>query len=215
MSTSAKPPAILSRRDRNKAERREDIVAAASKLFGRGSYAKVQMDDVAKAADIGKPALYRYFTSKEELFLEVSDRALGELQKMLDSVNGMDLSSEAKLTRMVEVLVDALRQHFASLRLLSGEHPVLADRWRILFRNRRRAINATLADVLRKGAAAGEFRAVDEAIAPGMIIGMIRGAVMEAPDIPGQRLSEAAAPLVLRGVRKTLASQRSLSRRKS
>lgn len=200
MSRSGSPVA-LSRRDQNKIERREAIVAAASRLFGRASYGKVQIDDVAKAARIGKPALYRYFPSKEALFLEVSDRALGALQQSLDAIGAAELSPEAKLARMVEVLVDALRRHFASLRLLSGEHPVLADQWRVLFRKRRRAINVTLADVLRKGAASGVFRAVDETIAPGMIIGMIRGAVMEAPDISSKRLLDAVTPLALGAVR--------------
>ncbi|MBX9845682.1 MAG: TetR/AcrR family transcriptional regulator [Xanthobacteraceae bacterium] len=215
MSTGEKAAAGLSRREQNKAERRDVILAAAARLFGRGSYDKVQMDDVAVAAGIGKPALYRYFPSKEDLFLEVSDRALGELQHALGEVERLGLPPEKMLARMVELLVDALRQHFASLRLLSGEHPVLADRWRVLFRGRRRAINASLADVLRRGAAAGEFRAVDPVIAPGMIIGMIRGAVMEAPDIPNKRLAEAAIPLVLGGVSKTPASQQTGSRRRS
>jgi len=202
MSTTGKHAGDLSRREQAKAERREAIVAAATRLFGRGSYADVQMDDVAKAADIGKPSLYRYFPSKEDLFLEVSDRAIAEIQRMLQEVRDSRLPPEVTLTRMVEILVNSLRQHFSSLRLLSGEHPVLADRWRSLFRSRRRAINAILADVLRDGAAIGVFRPLDLGIAPGMIIGMIRGAVMEAPDIPTKRLAEAAIPLVLGGVKK-------------
>lgn len=203
MSTSGKRNAESSRRDRNKTERREEIVAAATRLFSRLSYADVQVDQVAQAADIGKPTLYRYFPSKDDLFLEVSDRALAELQRSLAEVHASGMSPERMLERMVELLIHALRQHFASLRILSGEHPVLADRWRGMFRNRRKAINATLAAVLRAGAAQGEFRSLDFEIAPGMIIGMIRGAVMEAPDIPNKRLADSVIPLVIGGVKKS------------
>ncbi len=203
MSTGQQSPEKFSRRDRNKSERREEIVAAAARLFSRVSYGEVQMDQVAEAADIGKPTLYRYFPSKEDLFLEVSDQALGELQQALAAVHGTNMPPGQMLERMVELLIHALRQHFASLRVLSGEHPVLADRWRSLFRGRRKAINAMLADVLRAGATRGEFRSLDLEIAPGMVIGMIRGAVMEAPDIPNKRLVESVIPLVLGGVRKS------------
>ena len=99
MSTSTRAADHGPRRERNKASRRAAILAAATKLFGRGSYDVVQMDDVARAAGIGKPALYRYFPSKEELFLEVSDRALGELAQSLEKVVEAGLDAERALSR--------------------------------------------------------------------------------------------------------------------
>jgi AcrR family transcriptional regulator len=200
MSTSRKSFNPNSRREQSKSARREKIVKAATRLFGRSSYAAVQMDDVARAAAIGKPALYRYFPSKEELFLEVSDRALRQLERDLIEASNEGLPPGKTLARMVELLVVALRQHFAALRLLTGEHPVLAGRWRLLFRDRRRVINAILSKVLRRGAKEGEFRPLDATIAPGMIIGMIRGAVMEAPDTPTNQIAASAVPFVLGGV---------------
>jgi AcrR family transcriptional regulator len=187
-------------RDHNKAVRRDNIVKAATRLFGRGSYDAVQMDDVAKAAAIGKPALYRYFPSKEELFLEVSDVAMRELEQALADVAKVDRPAREALAHMIELLVDALRSHFAALRLLSGEHPVLAGRWRQLFRDRRKSINSCIAGILRRGAVAGEFRPMNPDLVPAMIIGMIRGAVMDAPDTPPDRLVEAAITLILSGV---------------
>jgi AcrR family transcriptional regulator len=202
MSTSTRAADHRSRRERNKASRRAAILAAAGKLFGRGTYDAVQMDDVARAAGIGKPALYRYFPSKQDLFLEVSDRALGELEQALETAAGAGLSAEMALSRMAELLVAGLRGHFASLRLLSGEHPIVADRWRILFRKRRRAINAALTEVLRKGIADGDFRPVDTTLAPGIIVGMVRGAMMEAPDTPAKHIAAAIIPIVLGGVKR-------------
>ena len=159
------------------------------------------MDDVARAAGIGKPALYRYFPSKEELFLEVSDRALGELAQSLEKVVEAGLDAERALSRMVELLVAGLHGHFASLRLLTGEHPIVAHRWRMLFRKRRRTINAALTEVLRKGMADGDFRSIDVTIVPAIIIGMVRGAVMETPDTPTKRIAAAVIPIVLGGVK--------------
>ena len=83
MKSSGRKPAEVAPRERKKAETRARIVAEATKLFGGATYDAVQMSDVAAAAGIGKPSLYRYFPSKDELFLEIFDAALGELETAL------------------------------------------------------------------------------------------------------------------------------------
>ena len=46
------------------AERRETIVEAAGRLFGERGYDGARLDDVAAAAGVTKPVLYRHFDSK-------------------------------------------------------------------------------------------------------------------------------------------------------
>jgi AcrR family transcriptional regulator len=52
-------------------DRHERIVAAAASCFGRWGYVRTRMEDIAKEAGIARPALYRYFSGKEALLLEV------------------------------------------------------------------------------------------------------------------------------------------------
>ena len=52
-------------------DRHERIVEAAASCFGRWGYIRTRMEDIAKEAAIARPALYRYFPSKEALLLEV------------------------------------------------------------------------------------------------------------------------------------------------
>jgi AcrR family transcriptional regulator len=61
-------------------ERRKKILSSAAELFGAQPYDSVQMRDVAARAEVGKPTLYRYFPSKEELFLEVFKSGLDRLE---------------------------------------------------------------------------------------------------------------------------------------
>jgi AcrR family transcriptional regulator len=49
--------------------RRRQIIESAREVFAAQSYAKVGTADLAKAAGISEPALYRYFSGKKELFL--------------------------------------------------------------------------------------------------------------------------------------------------
>jgi AcrR family transcriptional regulator len=50
-------------------KRRRQIIESARGVFASQSYAKVGTADLAKAAGISEPALYRHFTGKKELFV--------------------------------------------------------------------------------------------------------------------------------------------------
>jgi len=179
--------------------RRADILRAAADLFGRRGYGGVQVDDVARAAGVGKPTLYRYFASKEELFLQVFGDALEGLEADLEVIRGRETSQRAALRAMVERLVDVLGEQMVSLRVLTGEQPELADRWRMLFRGRRRPIQDALRGVIAAGIARGEFRAVDPDVLPALLLGMIRGGLMGVPDASRAQLARSAVDLVLHG----------------
>ncbi|MFP3344532.1 TetR/AcrR family transcriptional regulator, partial [Halomonas sp. SIMBA_159] len=56
-------------------ERREQILAAASIVFGERGYFGATTDQIAKAAGISQPYVVRMFGSKENLFTEVLSRA--------------------------------------------------------------------------------------------------------------------------------------------
>jgi len=59
--------------------RREQILAAASRVFGERGYSGATTDQVAQAAGISQPYVVRMFGTKENLFLEVVARALDKL----------------------------------------------------------------------------------------------------------------------------------------
>jgi AcrR family transcriptional regulator len=60
-------------------ERREQILAAASLVFGERGYFGATTDQIAKAAGISQPYVVRMFGTKENLFVEVLGRALDKL----------------------------------------------------------------------------------------------------------------------------------------
>ena len=60
-------------------ERREQILAAASLVFGERGYFGATTDQIARAAGISQPYVVRMFGGKETLFVEVLTRALDRL----------------------------------------------------------------------------------------------------------------------------------------
>jgi AcrR family transcriptional regulator len=73
-----------------KALRRAHILAAAAEMFAVLPYEAVKMSALAKAVDITKPALYRYFRGKEVLFLALFEQELGQLIKGFSALHGGD-----------------------------------------------------------------------------------------------------------------------------
>ena len=65
------------------AERTEDVITAATRIFLRYGYQRVTMRDLAEAARMSRPALYLVFPSKEEIFTAVMARAFAA---MLDEI---------------------------------------------------------------------------------------------------------------------------------
>ncbi len=59
------------RKPSQKQVRREEILEAAKRLFESSSYEEVSLNSIARAAGMSKPNVYRYFSSREEIFLQI------------------------------------------------------------------------------------------------------------------------------------------------
>ena len=73
---------ISERKEREKKQRKNDIVDAAEKVFFEKGLNNSTMDEVAKQAELSKGTLYLYFKSKEEIHFEIKIRALNILNRM-------------------------------------------------------------------------------------------------------------------------------------
>jgi AcrR family transcriptional regulator len=59
--------------------RREQLLAAATELFGRRGFHPVSMEDIGAAAGISGPSVYRHFPSKAALMVAIGHRAADKL----------------------------------------------------------------------------------------------------------------------------------------
>lgn len=64
------------RREEDKQQRQQDILAAAMRLFDMRDYDAIRMDDIAKEAGLAKGTLYLYFATKEDVFLDLQGREI-------------------------------------------------------------------------------------------------------------------------------------------
>ncbi|WP_143261841.1 TetR/AcrR family transcriptional regulator [Allokutzneria sp. NRRL B-24872] len=67
-----------------RAQRREQILAAATKAFSRNGFAATSLDEIATEAEVSRMILYRHFESKGDLFRAALDRALDRMTAATD-----------------------------------------------------------------------------------------------------------------------------------
>ena len=78
---------------RHRVPGRDDILAAVAKVFAQRGYHGTDMGLVAEALQLGKGTLYRYFRSKEELFLAAVDLGLHRLTDAAQATAGCRVPS--------------------------------------------------------------------------------------------------------------------------
>jgi AcrR family transcriptional regulator len=153
--------------------RRSRILGAAARIFARSSFEQASMDEIAAEAGVGKPTLYRYFPSKDALFVAVFEHALDDLEGRLDRVLDDETDATARLAGLVAEIIPTFRQHLVSLRFL-GDSAAEADRSkRRIFRERRKRIGLYLARAVDEGIRRGEIRTLDGGKVAQIVIGML------------------------------------------
>jgi AcrR family transcriptional regulator len=62
------------RTEEQKKERSEAILKAATKLFLEKHYSEITFNGIAREAGLNKASLYRYYSSREEIFLKIFEK---------------------------------------------------------------------------------------------------------------------------------------------
>ncbi|TVP99919.1 MAG: TetR/AcrR family transcriptional regulator [Planctomycetaceae bacterium] len=65
--------------------RRTEILSAATNLFAERGYIESEVQDIADRAGVGKGTVYRYYPSKDELFLAASRHGMDMLNKAVET----------------------------------------------------------------------------------------------------------------------------------
>jgi AcrR family transcriptional regulator len=102
---------IAERKEREKQQRREEIVLAAETVFFSKGFDLSTMDDIAEEAELSKGTLYLYFKSKEDLHMAVARKAVRLLKSVTLEAAERDGNALEKLGRMGRACIDFSRKH--------------------------------------------------------------------------------------------------------
>ena len=120
-----------------KFRRRDEILRAATDLFSEKGYHEVTMEEIAEEMGVSKGTIYNYFSSKENLYLEILKESFEAIEALLhEEVENSD-PAPLKLRKLLAAIFAFYRQNLKVLRILSRdethllkEHFELTEKWR-------------------------------------------------------------------------------------
>lgn len=75
---------LLTRKEKEFLYHKKDIMFCAAKVFGKYGYKAATTSEISDSAGYSKGSLYVYFKNKRELFLEVVDQILNDIEKIIE-----------------------------------------------------------------------------------------------------------------------------------
>lgn len=131
-------------------ERRQDVLLAACRVFAERSYRGATTAEIARAAEISEPILYRHFGSKRDLYLACLDESWRQLREVAEEARADDprgclgrigdayMASQARL-RLIDLWIQALS--------VAPDDEVIAA----ALRDQIHEVHGFFADVIRNG----------------------------------------------------------------
>ncbi len=156
----------------NAADRRRQLLRVAKKLFAQNGYKLTTTANIAKAANVTEPILYRHFRSKKNLFLEVINEirreTLDQWRKMASQQNDpLEALRQIASSFQTKRQTHGLEYRVAHRALAEVNDRDVADMLRAFYSDEA----DFFAQVIRQGQATGRFRPdVDAEIAAWSLI---------------------------------------------
>ena len=204
---SPRPPKF----QRRKADRPDEIIAAALDIFAEKGFAAARLDDIAARAGVSKGALYLYFPTKQDIFRAVVEQGVAP---NLDIVRAGLAAPTEDFANLLRGLMKALPSVIATtstggiVKMVIGESrnfPELAQAWHDKLVQ---PVLAAMTDAIAAAQARGELRAGDPRLyAVSLVAPMLVGVIWRetftpvgAEPIDIASLAEQHVELWLRGV---------------
>jgi TetR/AcrR family transcriptional regulator len=102
---------ITERKEREKEQRRNDIITSAERIFFSKGFENATMDDVAASAELSKGTLYLYFKSKEDLQFAIFMRGSDVLIDLMEKRLSEDFDGYTNLLLLAESFIAFSKNH--------------------------------------------------------------------------------------------------------
>jgi AcrR family transcriptional regulator len=148
--------AVVGRRERHTAETRLRLFRCALQLITERGLAKVTVEDITEAADVGKGTFFNYFPTKEHVLGVMGEIQLGKLREAASQAANTKLQVYVVLHRLIHQLAEEPGRSPRLARALISSFLASESVRAILKRNMQEG-RKTIAGVIEAGQKRGEI----------------------------------------------------------
>jgi len=111
----------LPRREREKLQQRQEMLATALDLFSRKGYHNVSMQEIAEKAEFAIGTLYKFFQNKEDLYKALLMQLCDKFEDSVTRAIEQPQDEVEKLRSYVRAKTEVFRRNLPSIRLFLAE----------------------------------------------------------------------------------------------
>lgn len=161
-------------------ERKNQILAAATRVFTLHGFSGARMDDIVEESGLSKGALYWYFDSKDAIIIGILDQIFDSETSQLREI----LEAEDSATKKIQLFVEMSIEDLEKMKPLM---PIFFDFWSLSVRNPniKQAIKGyyqnfldLLTPIIEEGIESGEFSPMDPAEAAVALGSLYEGTIL-------------------------------------
>ncbi|MFB4309507.1 TetR family transcriptional regulator [Actinomadura sp. GTD37] len=171
MSSQSATPAS-GERQRDAERTRAEILAIAQREFARHGYAGARVDEIAALTRTTKRMIYYYFGGKEQLYVEVLEKAYTEVREVEATIDVQHLAPVEAIRTLAELTFDHHEAHADFIKLVSIENIHEAEHLRKseVLVNLGAPVAGLISQILDAGRASGDFVTAADAVDVHMMI---------------------------------------------
>jgi AcrR family transcriptional regulator len=185
------------------ANKEEQILAEAVRIFRQKGYHATSMQNIADAVGLQKASLYHYLPSKQALLAKIFERSIGALTQQLETILASNDTPPNKLRRAVQAHVLALCEQLDTYTVYLSERRALSNRYHARVRAEGEKHARLIERILEEGIARKHFRAMDTKMVALAVLGMCNWVYQwYSPEgrLKPQEIAQIFADLVLEGI---------------
>jgi len=183
---------------------REAILESAAQVFRQKGFHGASMADIADVVKLQKPSLYHYFSSKQDILLELLDRALELVTTGMLQVMAQDLPVEEKLRLAMRSYLKTLSEQGDLVSVMLMEHRSLDPEYRSRHIPHRDRFENMWRDLIQQGVESGFFACNDVSLTVRGLMGVMNWTITwYRPDGPLSidEISDSFANMFMNGLR--------------
>jgi AcrR family transcriptional regulator len=97
------------------------ILKVAAELFAEHGYDRVSINDIGEAAEISGPAIYRYFSSKEELLVSIYERVYFRNKEAISALLATKKSPRDLVRSLIDHQIQIATEEPEKIRIIDAE----------------------------------------------------------------------------------------------
>ena len=150
------------------------IIETSIRLFERRGFAETSIQDIVESIGVTKGTFYYYFSSKEELLMDIHLSYIdGLIARQEDILRDVSAPAAAKIHAIISLLIQDIKSQGLSAKVFFREMKALSDEKLFQIIPKRDLFRFNIEQIVKEGMENGEFRKeLDPAIVTFGILGM-------------------------------------------